>query len=161
LIPDVVSLIGGGRYDGATDASVIAIIASGLLGLVGLIVSTLHVPAGAYRMFAGVYLVPALITASVSVGVSLLGGGVSLLASSLLGGSVAGVTAAFADLARRGLLSRESLLALAGLVGLAALPLVPFPDPMRYAVAALVLVAFLITGRYGIGRYAVAIERTP
>jgi O-antigen/teichoic acid export membrane protein len=161
LIPDVVSLIGGGRYGTATDASVVAIIAAGLLGLVGLIVSTLHVPAGAYRMFAGLYLIPAVITASAVVAVSLLDGGVTLLAGSVLAGSAAGVTAALADMARRGLLTRESLLALAGFVGLAALPLVPFPDPMRHAVAALVLVAFLVTGRYGIGRYAVAAERTP
>jgi O-antigen/teichoic acid export membrane protein len=160
VIPDVVSLIGGGRYRSATDATVIAVIAAGLLGLVGFIVSTLHVPAGAYRMFAGLYLVPALITAAAVVAVSLLDGGVTLLAGSLLCGAVAGVAAAFADLARRRLLRRESLLALAGFVGLAALPLVPFPDPMRYAVAALVLVAFLVTARYGIGRYEVAAERT-
>jgi len=160
VIPDVVSIIGGGRYETATDATVIALIAAGLLGLVGFIVSTLHVPAGAYRMFAGLYVIPALITASGVLAVSLLDGGVTLLAGSLLCGAAAGVVAAFADMARRGLVTRESLLALAGFVGLAALPLVPFPAPMRYAIVALVVVASLVAGRYGIRRYAAAAERT-
>lgn len=144
LAPEIVDVVGRGRYASAVPASVLAIAATALFGLIGVVVSTLHIPAGNHRQFVGLYLIPTVATSLAAVAVARTGGSIDLMGAGLLAGTSLGVAVAYADLARRGLLPPSAWGILLTAPALLALPAVELADGARFALAGMAAVALVI-----------------
>ncbi len=141
--PDVLRALDLGYADvGGT--IVLGVVGPALFGILGIVVSTVYIPIGAYTRFVVVYLVPA----AGAVGASLLaahaGGGVEPFAAALVAGSAAGIAVAFADLARRRLLPPEAVAAVAAIAAVGLAGVLQMAEGARYALFAAAFVVSLV-----------------
>jgi hypothetical protein len=136
LAPDVVSVVAGGEYRHALDATVFAIAGAALYGFGGIAVSTVYVPVGMYGRFMAVYAVAgAAVIAACALAVA-GDGGVAVYGLALLAGSGAGVLVILLDPSLRGKLAPRELALMAGLLLVGMVPVLQPPGAVRYVLLA-------------------------
>jgi O-antigen/teichoic acid export membrane protein len=145
--PELVALAGGSRYEHVVGATAVAMVAMALYGVIGVVVSTVHIPSGGYKTFVWVYAVPTVCASGATAVLAGRDASTESIVATVLVGSALGLAWALADMTRRHVGSRHLLGGLVVIAGLGSLPALGLPDAARAALALAVVGAGVLLVR--------------